>query len=103
MLKHSLAWGALLLLLCFSQEAFASSRHPRSACPPAPHIAFLYWIASTSPNVAGYRMYRSTVQGKNYTRLNTSPVTGTFFRDSGTVSGKTYYYVATTVSSSGAQ
>lgn len=67
------------------------------------HSVDLSWIASTSPNVAGYNVYRGTVSGGPYTMLNTSLVAGTTYTDSTVQSGQTYYYVATAVDTSGNQ
>ncbi len=59
----------------------------------------LSWSASSSP-VAGYNVYRGTKPGA-YARINTALDTHTAFMDSTVVSGVTYYYAATGVSSSG--
>jgi len=45
--------------------------------------------------VSGYNIYRSTTPGGSYTKLNTSPITGTSYDDTGLNSGITYYYVVT--------
>ena len=97
--------AALMFLVIGSQADASPRRRPNSAsvCPPAPHIAFAYWVASSSPNLQGSRLCRSTVKGKNYTRLNITPVTGTYFRDRTVSPGQTYYYVATAVAVSGAE
>ena len=67
---------------------------------PASHSVSLSWGASTSA-VAGYNIYRSSVSGSSYSRLNGSLVAGLSFSDSSVTSGQTYYYVATSVDSSG--
>jgi hypothetical protein len=63
------------------------------------HSVSLSWSASTSTNIVGYNVYRGTVSGGPYTRINTSLVAGTAYTDSTVVSGQTYYYVATAVDS----
>ena len=60
----------------------------------------LKWTASPSPGVTGYKVYRSTVSGSGYTKINI-PVTGLTYTDASVVSGVTYYYVTTSVNSSG--
>jgi fibronectin type 3 domain-containing protein len=60
----------------------------------------LTWNASTS-TVSGYNVYRSTVSGSGYVKLNSSLVSGLTYTDSNVQSGTTYYYVATAVDSSG--
>jgi hypothetical protein len=69
---------------------------------PAQHWVDMAWDASTS-NVIGYYVYRSTVSGGPYTRLNASPVAGTTYSDSTVVAGNTYYYVVRSVDASGAE
>jgi fibronectin type 3 domain-containing protein len=63
------------------------------------HVADLSWQASTS-SVAGYNVYRGTVSGGPYTKLNTSLISGTTYSDTTIQAGQTYYYVATAVDSS---
>ena len=46
-------------------------------------------------------MYRSTVSGGSYTKINSSLVAGSTYTEATVVSGKTYYYVITSVDSSG--
>jgi centrosomal CEP192-like protein/HYDIN/CFA65/VesB family protein len=71
------------------------------APPPAgSHTASLRWTPSTS-TVSGYNVYRSTVSGGSYTKLNSSPVGGSNYTDSTVQNGKTYFYVTTAVDSSG--
>ena len=67
---------------------------------PVSHSVALNWGASTSA-VAGYNVYRSTVSGSAYTRVNGSLVAGASYADAGVQSGQTYYYVATAVDASG--
>ncbi len=59
----------------------------------------LAWDASTS-SVAGYNVYRGTQTGV-YTKLNTRLDANTAYTDNAVVSGSTYYYAATSVSSTG--
>ena len=62
---------------------------------------FLNWTASTAADVAGYRVHRGTSPGTYTTTINlSSPVTS--YNDQGLTSG-TYYYVVTTVSTSGVE
>jgi len=66
------------------------------------HTATLSWVASTSA-VAGYYVYRGTVDGGPYILLTSSPVAGLTYADTTVQSGQTYYYVTTAVDSSGNQ
>jgi hypothetical protein len=58
----------------------------------------LSWTASTTvTNLAGYDVYRST--GGAYTKLNSTPLTGTTYSDTATVDGTTYTYKLNAVTS----
>ena len=67
---------------------------------PVQHSAALSWNASTS-TVAGYNIYRGTVSGGPYTKINSSLISILTYTDTTVQSGITYYYVATSVDSSG--
>jgi hypothetical protein len=60
------------------------------------HAATLSWLASAS-TVAGYNVYRGSVTGGPYTRINASLVSGTGYMDTSVQSGQRYYYVVTAV------
>jgi fibronectin type 3 domain-containing protein len=64
------------------------------------HSVALTWNASTS-TVAGYNVYRSTVSGGPYTKINSTLVTTLTYTDSTVQSGTTYYYVTTAVDTNG--
>jgi fibronectin type 3 domain-containing protein len=70
--------------------------------PTLPHSVALNWGASSS-SVAGYNVYRSTVSGSAYARMNGSVVGGVNYTDSSVQNGHTYYYVATAVDASGSE
>jgi hypothetical protein len=65
------------------------------------HPTVLTWGASTSSNIAGYNVYRSTTLGGTYTKLNSVLIAGLTFTDATSQPGQTYFYVATAVDSSG--
>ena len=66
------------------------------------HSVTLTWSASTSP-VAGYDVYRSEISGGPYAKLDASPLAADSYTDSTVQAGGTYYYVVTSVNSSGVQ
>ena len=68
--------------------------------PQVNHTIALNWGASTS-SVSGYNVYRSSVSGSSYAKVNSSLVGGVSFTDSNVQTGQTYYYVATAVDASG--
>ena len=67
------------------------------------HSVNLSWTASSSPNVAGYNVYRGTASGGPYTKVNSTPVSGTTYTDTTVQPGQTYYYVVTAVDTSNAE
>jgi Cep192 domain 4/Abnormal spindle-like microcephaly-assoc'd, ASPM-SPD-2-Hydin/HYDIN/CFA65/VesB-like, Ig-like domain len=67
---------------------------------PVQHSVALAWNASTSSNVVGYNIYRGTIPGGPYTRINASLYPSTNDTDSSVQSGQTYFYVVTAVDSS---
>ena len=71
-----------------------------TASAAAAHSATTSWTASTSA-VAGYNVYRGSVSGGPYTKLNSALIAGLTYTDSTVVSGQTYFYVTTAVDGSG--
>jgi hypothetical protein len=67
------------------------------------HTVALSWNPSTSSNIAGYNVYRSTTAGGSYARINSSPTNATKYADGSVAAGETYYYVVTAVSSNGTE
>jgi hypothetical protein len=63
------------------------------------HLATLTWTESTS-TVIGYNVYRATVSGGPYTKINSSLDATTNFTDTTVQAGQTYYWVVTAVNSS---
>ena len=66
------------------------------------HSVDVNWIGSTS-TVAGYNVYRGTVSGGPYSRINTTLITGLIYTDNTVSSGATYYYVVTAVAADGTE
>jgi fibronectin type 3 domain-containing protein len=93
--------AALLLALVFA-AACGGCSHTNTVTPPGPtsHYVVVSWVASTTPGVIGYNIYRGTTSGGPYpTKLNSSPATGTTYADNTVQAGETYYYVATAIAS----
>jgi len=63
------------------------------------HSVTLTWTASTS-TVSGYNVYRSTVSGGPYTKVNSSLIAATTYTDTTVQASTTYFYVVTSVDSS---
>ncbi len=67
------------------------------------HSVALTWNASTSPTVAGYNIYRSTVSGSSYVKINSPLNLGLSYTDATVQNATTYYYVTTAVDASGGE
>jgi hypothetical protein len=67
----------------------------------AGHSVKLGWAASTTSGVIGYNVYRSTVSGGPYTKLNSAPISALQYTDTSVQAGLEYFYVLTSVESSG--
>jgi len=65
------------------------------------HSVSLSWSGGSSSGILGYYVYRSTVSGSAYLRVNLVPTASTKFTDGTVASGRTYYYVVTAVGGSG--
>jgi HYDIN/CFA65/VesB family protein/centrosomal CEP192-like protein/ASPM-SPD-2-Hydin domain-containing protein len=68
---------------------------------PPPHNVDLSWAASSSTDVVGYNVYRATVSGGPFTKINTALNATTAFVDNSVLAGQTYYYVTTAVDGTG--
>jgi Abnormal spindle-like microcephaly-assoc'd, ASPM-SPD-2-Hydin/Immunoglobulin domain/Immunoglobulin I-set domain len=64
----------------------------------SPYSVSLHWTASTS-SVIGYNVYSGTTSGGPYTKITSTPVDATSYTDGSVQSGKTYYFVVTSVNS----
>ena len=67
---------------------------------PVQHTVTLTWQAG-SPNTAGYNVYRGTVSGGPYARINMALQAATSYVDNTVQAGNTYFYAVTSVDSSG--
>lgn len=71
-----------------------------TATPGQAHTAMASWTASSSV-VSGYNLYRGTISGGPYSKLNGSPIALLSYTDGSVQSGTTYFFVATAVDGSG--
>jgi len=69
---------------------------------PVSHTVSLNWTPSSS-TYSGFNIYRGSVSGGPYTRLDSSMIPTTSYMDTTVASGQTYYYVATELDSTGAE
>lgn len=60
----------------------------------------LDWNDNAEPDLAGYNVYRSTTSGSGYQKINGTLTADSQYVDTGTESGRTYYYVVRAVDTS---
>jgi hypothetical protein len=78
-------------------EAPEAPTAPAVVQKPAGRLDLSWTASTTATNLGGYDVYRST--GGAYTKLNSSPLTGTSYSDTSTVDGTTYTYKINAVTS----
>ena len=67
------------------------------------HSVVLNWTASIDVPADSYNVYRGTAAGQESTTpLNSAPITGTSYTDTTVQAGTTYFYIAKSISASGA-
>ncbi len=66
----------------------------------ANHVVDLSWTASTSADVVGYNVYRSS-DAATWQKINASLIASTLYSDSTVANSTTYYYVASAVDVNG--
>jgi len=81
-----------------SNLAGADGANPGQSNFVSAHDVTLNWNASVSSGVAGYNVYRGSVSGGPYARMNSSAVTITSYNDNAVQPGQTYFYVVTSIS-----
>jgi hypothetical protein len=70
--------------------------------PSVAHSADITWNASSSPNVQGYKVYRSQTSGGPYSSVSGTLATSTLaFTDTSVLAGQTYFYVLTSIDVNG--
>jgi fibronectin type 3 domain-containing protein len=70
---------------------------PAQSSAVGSHEVTLSWNPSISSGVVGYNVYRGTVSGGPYARMNSSVVTVTSFSDNAVQPSQTYFYVVTSI------
>src|SRR5437588_3022515 len=78
-------------------EAPEAATAPTSKQKPAGRIDLTWGASSTTTNLAGYNIYRSSGGGA-YTKLNATPLTTVSYSDTATVDGTSYTYKIRAVS-----
>jgi ASPM-SPD-2-Hydin domain-containing protein/centrosomal CEP192-like protein len=87
----------------FTSNSTSASEAASGSGATIQHNVDLSWNASTSSSVSGYNVYRGTVSGGPYAKINSALDYALSYSDSTVKSGQTYYYVTTAVDSSGVE
>lgn len=87
--------------LSFASNAANSSTHAALIGTGTLAFVSLSWVASTSPEVMGYNIYRKASAASSYTRINSLLDPETNYTDATVTHGTTYYYATTAVNSKG--
>jgi Abnormal spindle-like microcephaly-assoc'd, ASPM-SPD-2-Hydin len=69
---------------------------------PTQHSVSLSWTDNSS-GVVGYNIYRGSISGGPYAKINSALDSTTAYTDTSVLAGRTYYYVTTSVNGSGMQ
>jgi centrosomal CEP192-like protein/HYDIN/CFA65/VesB family protein len=85
----------------FTSNSTSASETASGSGATIQHAVDLSWNASTSSTISGYNVYRGTVSGGPYAKINSALDSALSYSDSTVQSGQTYYYVTTAVDSSG--
>jgi hypothetical protein len=67
------------------------------------HSVSLTWTGSVSQGVVGYNVYRGTVSGGPYTKINSALLSAAGYTDSAVQSNQAYYYVTTAVNNANSE
>ena len=93
--------GAVSAVLTFTSNAQPIST-TETLKGTGTHAVNLSWNASTSPNIAGYNIYRAvlTTSCGSYAKINSVLETNTQYTDTSVVNGASYCYASTAVNTS---
>ena len=90
----------LVSILLNSSLLFAIS--PTNSKHRVPPSVLVKWTETSPPKIiAGYNVYRSTISGGYYGKINEGLITMQSYIDKDVTSGELYYYVVTCVGTDG--
>jgi parallel beta-helix repeat protein len=64
-------------------------------------VVDLSWTPNTEPDLEGYNLYRASVSGGPYTKINTALISTWAYQDTGLANDQEYFYVITSVDQAG--
>jgi len=87
----------------FTSNSTSASETASGSGATIQHNVDLSWNASPDMSISGYNVYRGTVSGGPYAKINSALDSAVSYGDLTVQSGQTYYYVTTAVDSSGVE
>lgn len=97
------AASARLMLTSDAENSRATLELAGQGTTAPHHSVELHWDASAGTGVIGYNVYRGTVSGGPYSKINSAVAPSTTYTDNNVTAGQTYYYVTTAVSANGSE
>lgn len=95
--------GALTAVATFTNVPPTYPPPTGLAAIPGNTQASLTWDAVVEPDLAGYNVYRGTVSGGPYVKVNGPPVIPAAYTDMGLINGTMYFYAVSAVGLGGAE
>jgi hypothetical protein len=87
------------IILIYPQDTFPPKAPEELNVVSAREGMVLIWAPNSEEDVVGYNIYRTTITGQDYTKINQAVIRETTFTDKDIQLGQRYYYVITAVDS----
>lgn len=88
------------VLVMVSLELTGCAVGPHAAAPPTGSVT-LQWDPNTEPDLAGYKVYSSTLSGLYGDPIATLPPSVTTYQSTGLAKGVTYFFVVSAYNTQG--
>lgn len=93
-----IACGLVLVMVSLALTGCVVGQHPGAS--PTGSVT-LRWDPNTEPDLAGYKVYSSTLSGLYGDPIATLPPSVTMYQSTGLVKGVTYFFVVSAYNSQG--
>ncbi|MDI3462102.1 MAG: hypothetical protein OJF50_000923 [Nitrospira sp.] len=94
-----IACGLVLVMVNLALTGCVVGQHPGVPSPTG--FVTLQWDPNTEPDLAGYKVYSSTLSGLYGDPIATLPPSVTTYQSTGLVKGVTYFFVVSAYNSQG--
>lgn len=98
-MNRVIACGLVLIMVSLGLPGCVVGRY--SAVHPPTGSVTLQWDPNTEPDLAGYKVYSSTLSGLYGDPIATLPPSVTTYQSTGLVKGVTYFFVVSAYNSQG--